>query len=549
MPICRPEYPNFQSNGEKIVWNILKDVLPNNSTIFQNQKLNLYGKTLEIDTFVVLPGHGMVCIEVKGGKVDFLADGFVQTYYQGTAEKVNPGNQCSEYTSALKNQVKNIPALQNPRIAWLAIFPETEITDDSMRRSRYLDKNDLHRLKEEIIKVAEETDNNRKTNSIYAKDFIHEIFGEDKGIKGWIEDQRSREIFRNQKTIDRSEILEMTDARQFRFQGPPGCGKTQLALLQARRLEKAGNQIALISYSEAVARYFQKEVANWPDGERPKYVGTFYGLLHYWGLKEPELGTKAARNHWYKSGAAAEMLEHLQVRTSAAKFDGFVVDEGQDFEKSWWDVIREARNDRHDVDYLCVFGDKNENLFERSDLNSQALFELKINRTIRQSAPIAEFYKKVTGSDSKVTGLGGPPVTVIEIDPDLSMARATLEIDRLIQDGWDPADILVINTAHQLEEQIQLRESVKNNKSKFWDKFFDKEGTFFCHVLSAKGIESPVVIVVFDGWQSEAKKQQLTNAAISRATDQLIIIGDCSTVENARILWQTPDEISKSTDN
>jgi hypothetical protein len=538
MPICRPEFPNFKSKGEERVWKMLVDTLPKNATIFQNQKLSLYGRSLEIDTFVVLPGHGMVCIEVKGGQVEVLADGNVKTYYQGRSEIVNPQDQCDDYISALKNAVKNDPELTNPRIAWLAIFPDTELPIGTQKRTRYMDKSDLHNLRDEIIRVAKETDSNGKTNGPYARRFISEIFGEDLGIKGWIDEQPSRDSFRLQKILDRSEILEMTDARQFRFQGPPGCGKTQLALLQARRLTIAGNEIALICYSEAVARYFQREVALWPSNEKPKYVGTFHGLSEIWNIKTPELNGKLERDSWYATDASNAMLRKLQQSSGLKRFDGFVVDEGQDFKDEWWNVITSAFKNNHESNYLCVFGDKNEDLFQRNYLTSLALFELKINRTIRQSAPIAEFYRKVTGADSKVTGLGGPSVRVIPTEPELAMLRANMEIDKLLADGWAPGDILVINTGHTTKSQMDLFNEVSKDKSAFWDRFFEKEKTFYCHVYSAKGIESPVVVVVFDGWQAEDKKQQLTNAAISRATDKLVIVGDCSTVEKAKLLWE-----------
>lgn len=542
MPSLRPEFPNFQSKGEKLVWEILKNELPNNSTIFQNQKLSLFGRSMEIDTFIVMPGHGMVCIEVKGGQVELLPDGYIKTNYHGTTETVNPEKQCDEYISALKNAVKNNSELVNPRIAWLAVLPDTELPSGTQRRSRYLDKNDLHKLREHVIKVAEETDNNRKTNSEYARKFINEIFGEDAGLRGWIMEQSSRDRYRAQKTQDRSEILEMTDARQFIIQGPPGCGKTQLALYQARRLKQMGEDIALISYSEAVARYFQREVLTWPSNERPRYVGTFHGLLDFWGIQTPDLRNQDEIEKWYQETSAKKMLDHLNIRSSAIRFSGFIVDEGQDFQPSWWDVINVASSGDHETHILHVFADVNETLFNSQGLKALPLFTLKINRTIRQSAPIAEFYKKVTGSDSKVTGLGGPEVTVIPIEPNLAMARAKIEIEKLKSDGWNPGDILVINTGRSAQEQKDELAEVGNSKPAFWDKYFSREKTFYCHISSAKGIESPVVVVVFDGWRDSDRKNQLTNAAISRATDKLVIVGDCSTIDKAKILWHTPDE-------
>ena len=81
MPRLLPEEPAFpRDNGaERMVWEALRDRLPDEAALFADVGIQVDGREYEIDLLVAWPGVGLAAIEVKGGAV-FRRDG---AWWQG----------------------------------------------------------------------------------------------------------------------------------------------------------------------------------------------------------------------------------------------------------------------------------------------------------------------------------------------------------------------------------------------------------------------------------------------------------------------------------
>lgn len=69
MPICRPESPRFQNGTERVVWNRLVEQLGPQDVILSSLRFSDRDKDYEADVVLLLPGVGIVVVEVKGGSV------------------------------------------------------------------------------------------------------------------------------------------------------------------------------------------------------------------------------------------------------------------------------------------------------------------------------------------------------------------------------------------------------------------------------------------------------------------------------------------------
>ena len=64
-----PEEPVFQSEGEKSVYGLLIDQLPDDAEVYCNIEHFDGNERREIDFLISLPEIGLVALEVKGGQV------------------------------------------------------------------------------------------------------------------------------------------------------------------------------------------------------------------------------------------------------------------------------------------------------------------------------------------------------------------------------------------------------------------------------------------------------------------------------------------------
>ena len=80
MTRCYPSEPEFGENGraERVVWEALRDQLPDDAALFHSVNLLDREREQEIDLLVAWPGVGLAAIEVKGGYVTRDADGWHQ---------------------------------------------------------------------------------------------------------------------------------------------------------------------------------------------------------------------------------------------------------------------------------------------------------------------------------------------------------------------------------------------------------------------------------------------------------------------------------------
>jgi superfamily I DNA/RNA helicase len=534
MPITIPENPVFKSDAEFEVWKALKEQLPEKAYLLQNVKLCKGGTDYEVDTIVAWPGQGIVFIEVKGGLIQLNDEGQWTTRNRhGDTKLIDPADQVQTVMFAMRDYVKERWSHGGLKTPWLVVFPETNLpantSTPSLPANRMVDKAELKNIAEYIKEVAKDASYRQYATADTCKSFADLLMGRRDQKREFILSSRDRTREIKRLTDEQSEVLDLfSESKQFLVKGPAGTGKTFLALEQTKRLCAGGLKIALICYSNGLAQYLKREVSAWPTNEQPKFVGTFHSLANSWGVRKP---AEMEDDVFWESGAAKEAIKILQSRTNLERYDGFVIDEAQDFNEDWWNVLPLAYSNDVEENILCVFGDSAQKLFDREGMKSLNLPPMTVTKNMRNCIPIADFSTKFSKEKMISRGLPGLPIEFYPCERAFAHERADEIVTVLLEEGWQPKDILVITTNHRHREQREKLKEHNFKKKLVWEDFFERDEVFYSHVSAIKGLERPVVVVAVDGWKNIDLKDEYTYVALTRARDLLIMCGEVDELE------------------
>ena len=183
--------------------------------------------------------------------------------------------------------------------------------------------------------------------------------------------------------------------------GPPGTGKTVLALYRAALLEKMSKQTDLIMKSKLLSRYVQRSLDELGFDTESRtwhsWVYNHHGKRGRFGEGVPE------ESRWNPD--FMKMIEWIRDgkadKPEALYWDCLIVDEGQDFPKEFYLYLTSMMTnpsvvDGRDNPGVTVFADENQRLEER---HNSTIAEIKarlpgiatyeVHENYRNSAPIA----------------------------------------------------------------------------------------------------------------------------------------------------------------
>jgi superfamily I DNA/RNA helicase len=275
----------------------------------------------------------------------------------------------------------------------------------------------------------------------------------------------------------------------------------------------------LTCYNDPLGRYLQSVSSPYPTltvGPFLRTVSRFPGIPL---LEEP--ANPAERDHFWN----VQMIDHLYeyAEQSDIKFDTIVLDERQDFNDEWMEIIEKLLLDEYSK-ILCV-ADPNQDLYDRGFYMPEggshwSLAELRIN--CRNTREIAKFVSQFGGGISASASPEGEPVKIITVNEETEFVEAVLIAVRraFVAQGSNASEIVVITgTAAERNLFYEL------NSSEFkFCKWEDRnEDLIACETVKrAKGIEAGHVI--FATLDDELRDNEMYVGA-SRARTDLVIIG------------------------
>jgi superfamily I DNA/RNA helicase len=209
-------------------------------------------------------------------------------------------------------------------------------------------------------------------------------------------------------------------------------------------------------------------------------------------------------------------------------FDAILIDEGQDFDDTWWVVLQDFLKDEKEGVFY-IFFDENQRLYLADNNIPIQTTQFYIDENCRNTRHIHDAMLPYA-QESEESLCEGPKGRPIEIIPIRSAAgRIELEqcLHRLIREqGLTPADIIILTATGERRSQWREGEPIGEFRLTWKLEKVARNAIRVCTIYRFKGLESPVVILTELDRRSGEFGNQLIYVGLSRARNHAIVIGE-----------------------
>ncbi len=513
----------------------------------------------EIDFVVIIPGEGIICLEVKGGHVS-CEDGVWRTVNRlGNVAllKKSPFMQARESMFALREAIvrhfgEGAPETQCP-IGCGVVFPDVSCPPQTpeFERSDVIDIDDLRSpISRSINRIIRHRLRQFRPGGREAAPTISEV----RTLRNFLRPNFELVIAKG-VSIGRTEakLLSLTEEQYSRldelednprclFEGAAGTGKTLLALEYARRANRAGARVLFVCFNRLLGEWLREQVK-----DTGITAGTWHGIARRLIVESSGAAEFTEKErHMLETGDTRALFGELYpfyaemaLEDLGTPFNVLVVDEAQDLcNQPILDVLNRAIPGGLAGGRWAIFGDfTRQALYDsREDpvavlsRYSEHFVKARLTLNCRNTRRIAEETTLVAGFEEPPFRLGeerGLPVEYRywRAGTDLRELVAKI-VDRLTKEGI-PIDDVVILSPRRLKNS-ELAGVGKISRFPLADISRGTADTHsvvkFSTIHSFKGLESPVVIVVDIDDVDEEEPQSLLYVAMSRARSLLILM-------------------------
>lgn len=549
--------PDIKSNAERTVFNWFSEWETTSGVVLHSLGIahhdnNVFG---EID-FVVVSSEGILCVEVKGGRVE-RKDGvwsFINrlgnrnTKHQGPFEQVQ-GNMNS-LRSYLKKRLGSNDPIVTAQFACCVVMPDTNFRDrgpDIVEEVLF----DSSRIKSEFNKFILQSYQ-------YWKNCCREKHGfQGHGLSS-AEISRTVSLLRGDfmfvpsmgKELDRTneELLTLTDEQYIILEslslnprliisGYAGTGKTLLAIEQCRRSEAANHKVLYLCFNRQIAKYVEYTLRK--EEIKNITVSTFHALL----MQLCEISDVKNENTTYYEKDLPEMFmsRFSDCLSDDMSFDEIVIDEGQDLLLSNYllciDVLLKNGliNGR-----WSFFYDSNQNIYNSSIEYLSGLRELEKYAVHFQLSVNCRNTKQIAISNWMVSNIEQTHIIRtsgydVQYQKYSSLAEERKILIKCLRNlkaqGISLSDIVILSAYTHGNSKCCLHMSeIPSDIGPILYSYDYSHGapsavTFFT-IQAFKGLESKIIILLDMDSFSDERRRLLNYVAISRARTMLYIMYD-----------------------
>ena len=551
------------SKAEQRVFGMLKsDSATQNWVVLHSLGLarRLDGPYGEIDFVVIAPSQGIICLEVKGGRLS-CQDGVWRTmdrYGIRVALKKSPFLQARSGMFAMKKSIlqhfgQNADESHCP-IGCAVVFPDVPCPPltPEFERSDVIDIDDLRNpISKSILRVVKRRmqefqskgrprqPTNSEVNSI--SQFLRPNFEIVVARSVSIKRTEERLLHLTQEQYTRLDELEANP--RCLFEGAAGTGKTLIALEHARRVACLGSSVLLVCFNRLLGERLTEHctglnitVGNWHAIVR-RYILASSVAEEF---KKEERRARKQNDVNKLFGDLFPLFGAVAIEEAGAQFDDLVIDEAQDFASpQFFNFFDFAVRGGLSGGRWAIFGDFTQQAIYSNSVDPREILTLYSENFVRAKLTLnCRNTKRIAKETTILAGFERPPYRLGEI-MGLSVehrywsSRSNLVesltqiIETLIREKVSIDDIVILSF-RRLEksnlagiDRISCFALVDCTQSLLDTKL---DAVRFSTVHSFKGLESRVVIILDVDEIEGEQRQSLLYTAMSRARSLLILM-------------------------
>ena len=508
----------------------------------------------EADFVVIIPGKGILCLEVKSHSKISRRDG---SWYYGkdlTPETRGPFKQASSAMHSIRNYLLQKRPDFSRIVFWSAVvFPYASGIANTGEWHSWQQIDKARFCAQPLSIILNSVINN-------ARDFLAtkcsawfciesaEPYSEQCKIIAEIL-RPSFEYFeapRSRVKRLEEEIKAYTDEQikaidymepnpRVVFKGPAGTGKTLLAIEAARRAYNMGKRTLFLCFNNLLGRWLKDQTAIFASNIKTTTLHSI--MLETAGLKPEEY--VLSNDHFWNLELPLKAIDALLENSGHRdyQFEEIIIDEAQDMLKdSYLDFMDLILKGGLAAGRWRFFGDfEKQNIFNPGHIDLEVFLEKRahfppvcaLRENCRNTPRIAEYAKLLGGLDPFYNKILRPDDS---IDPEFRYYRNLTEqkqkviefISCLLQDGFRLSDITMLSTkkdscAQSLAEDAEWKHRLSPAEKSV------AGCAGFCTVHAFKGLEAPVIILTDIEHLDSQNRQDIFYIGVTRALQRLAV--------------------------
>lgn len=477
------------------------------------------GKEIEID-FVLVGKSGIFALEVKGGEISIKNGVWYTVNHKGQTNKINPLEQAQDNYYRLWEFLhsKGVRSAGNAQVGLYAcVFPEPKFSkspDPGWVQQQFLDNKfmlDSSKYLKDLIDYKDARFSRSEISSDSISRILNLLVPDYESYVTDLTSAADDAIFRLSE--EQIEILTaLSDNKRMVIEGPPGSGKTILAIGQLTHNESEKIRTLYVCHNRAIKNKVKSEVKN-RLGATPRFI---------------------------------DFNTDSEVKSSRATYDYLVLDEAQDYMNDETFLELDERHEEGlDKGRYRIYLDLNQDLFSNSEMSfltelkrRDDVLSYKLRYNYRNTVNINKYAKRL--SSLAAGELRNNPEGVVPevcripyndglVDYIAYTYNVLSKIRELIGTGTRQDEIMVVsmsgNDRSVLSERNLSKVNVGNLKFVLgrdhdWTKT-NTDTIVIGNVYDLKGLDSKVVILTDVFTKVDREKALLVG--VTRARSRLII--------------------------